>query len=42
MDNTATDHVRAYIDTTAQRLQADGCEVKTEDWGGLPVLVGRR
>jgi len=42
MDNTATDHVRAYIDTTAQRLQADGCEVKTEDWGGLPVLVGYR
>ncbi|MEU6203134.1 levansucrase [Micromonospora musae] len=42
MDTTVTESVRAYIDTTGQRLRADGCEVKTEDWGGLPVLVGYR
>ncbi|MDG4786583.1 levansucrase [Micromonospora sp. WMMD1102] len=42
MDATAPDPVRAYLDGTAQRLQADGCEVRTEDWNGLPVLVGYR
>lgn len=42
MDATTTDSVRAYIDATAQRLQADGCEVTTEDWGGVQVLVGYR
>ncbi|MFY1670248.1 levansucrase [Plantactinospora sp. WMMB334] len=42
MDATATDSVRAYLDATAQRLQVDGCEVRTEDWNGLPVLVGYR
>ncbi|TDC33131.1 levansucrase [Micromonospora sp. 15K316] len=42
MDTSATESVRAYIETTGHRLQADGCEVTTEDWGGLPVLVGYR
>lgn len=42
MDTTATDSVQAYIDATGRRLQADGCEVTTEDWGGVPVLVGYR
>ncbi|MER7457913.1 levansucrase [Micromonospora sp. NPDC126480] len=37
-----TEPVRAYVEATGQRLQGDGCEVKTEDWGGVPVLVGYR
>lgn len=42
MDNTVSDSVRAYLDATARRLQDDGCELRTEDWGGVPVLVGYR
>ncbi|MFY1691764.1 levansucrase [Plantactinospora sp. WMMB782] len=42
METGAADPVRAYLDGTARRLQADGCEVRTEDWNGLPVLVGYR
>jgi len=34
--------VEAYIKETAARLAADGCEVRTEDWTGTPVLVGYR
>ncbi|MDQ7904990.1 levansucrase [Phytohabitans sp. ZYX-F-186] len=34
--------VDAYIQATAARLAADGCEVSTEDWHGTPVLVGYR
>ncbi len=42
MDTTATDSVRAYIDATGRRLQGDGCELATEDWGGVPLFVGYR
>jgi hypothetical protein len=34
--------VKAYIEATAARLTADGCDVRTEDWHGTPVLVGHR
>lgn len=34
--------VDAYIQATGARLAADGCEVRTEDWHGIPVLVGYR
>jgi hypothetical protein len=36
------DPITAYINTTASRLTADGCQVRTENWGGAPVLVGHR
>ncbi|WP_197946194.1 levansucrase [Phytohabitans suffuscus] len=39
---TAGGAVEAYIQATAARLAADGCEVRTEDWHGTPVLVGYR
>ncbi|GAB3956482.1 levansucrase [Micromonospora vulcania] len=42
MDVTATEPVQAYLSATGDRLRADGCEVKIEDWGGVPVLVGHR
>ncbi|MFI7605304.1 levansucrase [Micromonospora sp. NPDC049366] len=42
MDTTATEPVRSYLGATGQRLRDDGCEVRTEDWGGVPVLVGYR
>ncbi|AVT34281.1 levansucrase [Plantactinospora sp. BC1] len=41
-DRTTTDPVRTYLDATAERLRADGCVVTTEDWAGVPVLVGYR
>jgi hypothetical protein len=34
--------VNAYIQATGARMAADGCEVRTEDWHGTPVLVGYR
>lgn len=37
-----THPVQAYIDATAARLRADGCQVSTEDWGGTPVVVSHR
>jgi hypothetical protein len=37
-----TSGVGTYLDALAARLAADGCEVSTEDWGGMPVLVGYR
>ncbi|MGC5288695.1 levansucrase [Micromonospora sp. DT231] len=42
MDKAATEPVRAYLTATGERLRADGCEVRTEDWGGVPVLIGHR
>lgn len=42
METTATEPVQAYLTATGERLRADGCEVKIEDWGGTPVLVGYR
>lgn len=36
------DAVKAYIEATAARLTADGCDVHTEDWHGTAVLVGHR
>lgn len=42
MDTTATEPVQAYLTATGERLRADGCEVRIEDWGGAPVLIGYR
>ncbi|MFF5052628.1 levansucrase [Micromonospora sp. NPDC000663] len=42
MDTTATEPVQAYLTATGERLRADGCEVRIEDWGGTPVLIGYR
>ncbi|MEV4386480.1 levansucrase [Micromonospora sp. NPDC049580] len=42
MDTTATEPVQAYLTATGERLRVDGCEVRTEDWGGVPVLIGYR
>ncbi|WP_433118894.1 levansucrase [Micromonospora sp. CA-246542] len=42
MDTTAMEPVQAYLTATGERLRADGCEVRTEDWGGTPVLIGYR
>ncbi|MEH1164524.1 levansucrase [Micromonospora sp. CPCC 205539] len=42
METTATEPVQAYLTATMERLRADGCEVKVEDWGGVPVLIGHR
>ncbi|MFF5179274.1 levansucrase [Micromonospora sp. NPDC000316] len=42
MDVTATEPVQAYLTGAGERLRADGCEVRTEDWGGVPVLIGYR
>ena len=36
------DAVKAYVTATAERLTADGCDVRTEDWHGTEVLVGYR
>jgi hypothetical protein len=36
------DQVSAYIEATAARLAADGCEVRAENWSGTPVLIGYR
>ncbi|MFF2852219.1 levansucrase [Streptomyces sp. NPDC058001] len=33
---------RAYLNSLAHRLAADGCAPHWVDWGGVPVLVGRR
>ncbi|WP_329103897.1 levansucrase [Micromonospora sp. NBC_01699] len=33
---------QAYLHSLSERLTADGCSVTREDWGGMPVLVGRR
>ncbi|MFD6566362.1 hypothetical protein [Micromonospora profundi] len=43
MDITGAEPVQAYLTATAEWLRADGCEVRTEDWGGVavfPALVG--
>ncbi|MET7593574.1 levansucrase [Streptomyces sp. NPDC004082] len=32
----------AYLASLEQRLTADGCGTRWEDWAGVPVLVGRR
>ena len=42
MDITGSEPVQAYLTATAERLRADGCEVRTEDWGGVAVLIGYR
>lgn len=36
------DRASAYLQTVTDRLVADACDVRTEDWGGWPVVVGRR
>ncbi|MFD2690363.1 levansucrase [Streptomyces phyllanthi] len=33
---------RSYLSALEARLTADGCRVWWEDWGGVPVLLGRR
>ena len=33
---------QAYLASVAARLAADACQTWWEDWGGTPVLVGRR
>jgi hypothetical protein len=33
---------QAYVTSVAARLAADACQTWWEDWGGVPVLVGRR
>ncbi|WP_189784102.1 levansucrase [Streptomyces capitiformicae] len=33
---------QAYLASVAARLAADECQTWWEDWGGVPVLVGRR
>ncbi|MFE7761892.1 levansucrase [Streptomyces sp. NPDC057438] len=33
---------QAYVTSVAARLAADECQTWWEDWGGVPVLVGRR
>ncbi|MFF9346199.1 levansucrase [Streptomyces sp. NPDC014734] len=34
--------IRNYLAGVEGRLAADGCAPRWEDWGGVPVLVGRR
>ncbi len=36
------DAVAGYVDAVADRLRGDGCEVHTENWAGVPVVVGYR
>jgi hypothetical protein len=36
------DSVRTYVDAVATRLTTDGCQVRTESWQGVPVIVGYR
>jgi hypothetical protein len=33
---------QAYVDATAGRLAADGCQVSRENWGGSVVTIGYR
>ncbi|QFQ97695.1 levansucrase [Streptomyces phaeolivaceus] len=33
---------QAYLASVAARLATDGCQTWWEDWGGVPVLIGRR
>ncbi|WP_340559756.1 levansucrase [Streptomyces sp. GSL17-111] len=37
-----TDPHHAFLASVEQRLAADGCAPHWDDWGGAPVLVGRR
>ncbi|MFE2290361.1 levansucrase [Streptomyces sp. NPDC059452] len=34
--------IRTYLATLERQLAADGCGPRWEQWGGAPVLVGRR
>ncbi|MGA6169055.1 levansucrase [Streptomyces sp. NPDC012600] len=34
--------IRTYLGTVERQLAADGCGPRWEQWGGSPVLIGRR
>ncbi|MEU7610898.1 levansucrase [Micromonospora sp. NPDC049204] len=42
MDTKTTEPVRPYLTAAGERLRSDRCEVWTENWGGVPVLIGHR